>query len=506
MCLCLLGAMFWWTGRWLAVRWEQTGGYYSHGWLIPPVSAFFLYRSRKRLAACRRRPCPWGMLLLLPSILLHVVATAWQVGFLSGFALLGVMGGLTLTLFGGEVFRVVLFPIVFLLFMVPLPEVLIDKISFNMKLMAAQAATGVLDLIGLAAVRRGSYIRIPKGMLVVDNVCSGLKYLISLMAFAALYAHISSVKRWGKALLFAMSIPIAFVANVGRVTLMVMVAYRWGVHTTEQWYFHDLFGFVLFVIAFVSMFLVESLLLKSFRIGRRGRGEASSAVDTSPQSARDAPETGRSSAGLRFGVLSILVLAAGFSVYLSWPRATADRSGMLASIPRTIMGWRGTDYDMDDRVYDILGTRDVLSRTYRDGQGAQVQLVVVLAQEARRRTHPPEQCYRGEGYLIISSGARSVTLDREEGPRAQQVHELILERVGSTRRIAWYFYKSGGRLSTNYFFHQAGVALRKLSQPDAADVLIRVETIVPGQEIERGRAELADFLSCAMPHLLRNLP
>ena len=86
------------------------------------------------------------------------------------------------------------------------------------------------------------------------------------------------------------------------------------------------------------------------------------------------------------------------------------------------------------------------------------------------------------------------------------MQELILGRVGGTRRIAWYFYKSGDRLSTSYFVHQAGVALRKLSRPDAADVLIRVETIVPGQEIERGRAELADFLSCAMPHLLRNLP
>ena len=95
----------------------------------------------------------------------------------------------------------------------------------------------------------------------VDDVCSGLKYLIALMAFGALYAHLSSVRTWQKWALFLLSIPISFLANVGRVTLMVIVGYQWGVAEVERWYFHDLFGFVLFIVAFVCLFAVESLML-----------------------------------------------------------------------------------------------------------------------------------------------------------------------------------------------------------------------------------------------------
>ena len=128
---CMLVPTFWWTARWMVERWEQTNSYYSHGWLIPLVSAFLLYRMRQRIVACPRRPCALGLLLLVPSVLIHLLAVAWQVGFLSGFALLGVLAGITLTLFGPAMLRTVWFPIVFLLFMVPVPVVCQRKVKMS---------------------------------------------------------------------------------------------------------------------------------------------------------------------------------------------------------------------------------------------------------------------------------------------------------------------------------------------------------------------------------------
>lgn len=505
----LLVATFWWTGRWMVTRWEQPNSYYSHGWLIPVVSFALIYFGRKRIAAAPVRPCWWGMLILAPSVLIHLVATAWQVGFLSGFSLLGVLAGLVLTLFGKEVVRWSLFPIAFLAFMVPLPVVLIEQASFKLKLLAAGAATGFLGLLDLPAVRQGSYIRTPGGTVIVDDVCSGLKYLIALLAFGALYAYVSPLKRWRKLMLFGLAAPVSFVANVVRVTLMVSVAYFWGAGATQKWYSHDLFGFALFAIALVLLFGVESVLLGRSRLRRAGEESASD---------RSLPPAGESSAEAgaawssprptnRLGktVVCALVLSAVLSNYLAWPRSTAPATDILAAVPRTLGQWRGFDRTLEPRVYDVLGTRDVLSRRYANDLGERVQLLIVLAQQIRRRTHPPEQCLVGEGYTIVSANNRPTSLPGAGGVQQFDVHELILEGWGGYR-VVWYFYKSGAHLNTSYWRHQAGVALRKLAKPNAADILVRAETEAAANDIEQARERLTDFLSHAMPAVMTHLP
>ena len=142
--LALLVVMFWWTGGCMIRRFDHAGGDYSHGWLVPFVAGFLLWRKRAALAACPKRAYLPGLFLLVPALLTQLAATLLQVGFLSGLALLGVIAGLVLTLLGPQFFRT-LFPLVFLAFMVPIPEMVIDTISFRLKLLLAGVATGVAD-------------------------------------------------------------------------------------------------------------------------------------------------------------------------------------------------------------------------------------------------------------------------------------------------------------------------------------------------------------------------
>jgi len=503
--LILLGGAFWWTTRWMIARWQETGSYYSHGWLIPLISVALVFARRKQISALPIRPCAWGVGVLAAAALLQIVATAWQVGFLSGFALIGVLAGLILALMGTKMFGELLFPIVFLAFMVPVPEVLIEKVSFNLKLLAAGIASGVMEFLGLAVVREGSYIRVPDGNVVVDNVCSGLKYLIALAAFGALYAYISPLKRGLKFVLFALSMPISFAANVFRVTLMALVAYVWGVAAAEKWYSHDLFGILLFVVALALLWAVESALLGRLRSLRIAPASASNATEAPREPALDGQAGGavRQSAGYPpKAALCVLALTAALSTYLAWPRTMASPTNVLASFPSHLGDWRGRDFKLEDRVYDILGTRDVLSRTYSNNSGEFVELVIVLSQQSGKRTHPPEQCFAGEAYTTISSEDRTINCS---GGTALRVHELVFDRWDG-RRVVWYFYKSGPHLNTSYWRHQAGVALRKLGNPAAADLLIRVDTFVRPDQVEHGRALLLDFLSRGLPPMLTSLP
>jgi EpsI family protein len=497
--LALVAAMFWWTGGWMISRFESAGGYYSHGWLVPFVVGFLLWRKREALAACPRRAYLPGLFLLVPALLAQLLATLLQVGFLSGLALLGVIAGLVLTLLGPKFLRLALFPIAFLAFMVPAPEMVIDMMSFQMKILSAGVATNVADLFGLIAVREGSYIQIPNGTLVVDDICSGLKYLIALLAFGALYAHISSVKTWQKWVLFLLSIPISFLANVGRVSLMVIVGYHWGVPAVEKTYVHDLLGFVLFVVAFACLFVVESLMLTKLPWLRTGRKEGARAAEPErPPAAPQPPYRGRR---LVAGVLCVMAVGAALSIYVSWQRHVTPASDILNGIPKSVGDWAGVDQTLDKRVYEILGTRDVLSRSYVNSKGDRVSFLIVLAQQTRSRTHPPEQCLSGEGYTIVGMRDRDLNV----GPQPVSIREIQLSRSQGAR-LSWHFYKSGIHLSTSYWGHQVGIALRKLRDPSAADALIRAEADSDPNDPDHDQRVLKDFFSAVMPSILSKLP
>jgi len=500
----------------MIIRWEHTSGYYSHGWLIAPVALFLLWRKRKELAARPKKPNLWGLLIVIPSLLLHLAGVGLVTGVVSGFAMIALLAGLVLTLFGWPTLRLLLFPIIFLLFMVPVPEIIVEKISFNMKLIAAAIATKAAETVGLVVVRDGSIIHLPPSeyidsyqRLIVDDVCSGLKYLISLTAFGALYAYIAQVKYRAKAILFLLSIPISFVANVIRVIVMILVAYRWGVEKVEGG-IHDFFGIMLFVIAFVFLFLIESFL-RRFCIMARQEEPAALTSNTpdnhakSPSDKKFMPSVPPSKA-LQASLLIAIALTAGLCALLYRPRPAVNVSGILANIPKTIGAWQGIESPVTQYEKDILGTQDILSIRYFDSSGNHARLLIVLARQTRKRTHPPEQCYRGEGYRLRSSRPSMLTLP-SHGNRPVPIREVIFAKE-SEKRLVWYFFKCGPNLSASWWAHQGRVAARKLFNHDVADILIRVDTGVGLNEgsIEEGRRILKNFLNSAIPLILPKLP
>jgi len=505
--ICLGGAAFYWTFSWMVTRWEAANGYYSHGWLVPLISGWLVYRRRDAIALCDWRPSRWGVPVLVISLLVHVLGTAWQVGFFSGFALLGVLAGLVLTLMGPDVLGQVMFPLAFLTFMVPLPEAMVELVSFRMKLLVARASSFSVEMLGLAAVRDGSYVHIPSGTILVDDVCSGLKYLISLLAFGALYAHLAALRTWSKFALFLLAAPVSFAANIVRVTLMILAGHAWGIQAADQWYIHGALGFLLFITAFSMLWAAEWALREIVPGAARPEGKGPEDSAGPHGSDGDVPAQERRSAltlsgplpKVAFGALALAALA---SVYLIWPRGTPPAPATLKQIPLRLNSWQGREITLDDRVYELLGTRDVLSRLYENDDGAVIQFVVVMARSSRRRTHAPEQCFAGEGFTIESASVRSVALPVGGQVRHLDVRELILTNDPG-QRLAWYFFKGGPRLSTSYWRHQAGVAMRKLTDPDAADVLIRVDVPLGDSPAADGRQRLADFLAAAMPAIMQ---
>lgn len=232
---------------------------YSHGFLIPLVSAYLIWQRRERLQHILVKGSAWGYPVLLAGLILLIVSQAGLFGYPARFSLLVVFTGLTLFLGGPKVLRVVAFPLAYLLFMIPLPAPALNQIAFPLQLQAARLATGTLDVLNVPVLREGNIIDLPSMRLEVAEACSGIRSLISLMALAVIYAYFAQTK-WGPRLVLALSaIPIALVANAARVTLTGVLVETVDPRVALGFY-HTFSGVVIFGLAF-GLLALEGLAL-----------------------------------------------------------------------------------------------------------------------------------------------------------------------------------------------------------------------------------------------------
>lgn len=247
------------TFIWMYQRWNEKDTYYSHGILIPFICAFLIWQRRALLAKIKEVPVKFGWVLFGVGIVIHAMSALLQVYFTSGFSLMLVIPGLVLIFFGKETLRKVGFTIAFLVFMIPLPLVAIANISFQLKIFASKISTAIVNGIGVAAIRDGSIIRTAHSFVVVEDPCSGIRSLISLIALGALMAYFSPVSKTKKTILFISAIPIAVVSNIIRIVALTLVSEMYGARHATGW-FHDTMGILVFVFAFLGLSLVAKTL------------------------------------------------------------------------------------------------------------------------------------------------------------------------------------------------------------------------------------------------------
>jgi exosortase A len=232
---------------------------YSHGFLIPPVAAWLLWRDR---AALREATSPgsWlGIVLLLAAVLVQFVGLRGDVATLQGLSLILALAGVILQLQGSRFFRRAAFAIAFLIFMIPTLPLFMNTLSFKLKVLAARGAIAVSHALGVMVQRDGVNLVFPGGVLSVENACSGLRSLVALMALGALFAYLAQGSIWKRIALFALALPIAVLANVLRISALCIYAGLGSVQGAAG-LFHEVGGFALFGIAFLLLLLCRRIL------------------------------------------------------------------------------------------------------------------------------------------------------------------------------------------------------------------------------------------------------
>lgn len=239
------------TFRWLFDRYTAADTYYSHGFLVPLVSAYLIWAKRHSLRTIPLRGLFAGLVLLAGSVAVHILAAALEIYFVSSFSLLGVLFGASLYMFGSVFTRRIAFPLAFIVFMLPLPLVAINAVSMPLKSAVTAVSTVMLSrLIGLPVRSEGFQIFLPHGgSLTVENPCSGLRSLIVLLALGAVFGYLIRGRFIRRAAVFLLTIPVAFIANIVRVIVLCLGVYVYGNGFAEG-PAHEMTGYAVFIVSF----------------------------------------------------------------------------------------------------------------------------------------------------------------------------------------------------------------------------------------------------------------
>jgi exosortase len=230
----------------------------GHGFFVPLIFGYIAWGRREKLMALGWKPEWWGIALMGWGFLQAYIGLLGAELFLQRSAFLISLVGLLLVLGGRTLVRELAFPLMLLPFMIPIPAVIYNQITFPLQLFASWVAEILLGAIGIPVLREGNVLVLASQTLSVAEACSGIRSLLSLTFLSLVYAYFFDRKVWMRWALFIGVIPIAIIANAGRVTITGILSEQ---NTAlAQGVFHEMEGFVIFAIAFAMIFVLHMLI------------------------------------------------------------------------------------------------------------------------------------------------------------------------------------------------------------------------------------------------------
>ena len=249
-------------------EWQRNDDY-SAGQLVPLIAIFFVWRERKNLRKCLLKPCWSGgiaLLILAQAARFYGLLFMYESGVRYSMAL--TLAGLVLMVAGWQVFRRVLWILLILFLMFPLPGRVHNMISGPLQNMATTGSVFLMEAFGISVSQQGNVMMLNQDTpLAVAEACSGLRMLTAFVIVAAFIAYMVKRSRLQKAILLASSIPVAVISNIVRIFVTALLMVYVSTEVADK-FFHDFAGLVMMPAAVLLMFgelwLMNKLTLPEF--------------------------------------------------------------------------------------------------------------------------------------------------------------------------------------------------------------------------------------------------
>lgn len=235
---------------------------YSHGFIIIPFAVYFAWQKRQALAATPAQPSAAGLLFVGGSLLVLLAGLLGAELFLTRISLIGVLAGSIWFLFGWKHVRLLAFPLLFLILMIPLPAMIFNQIAFPLQLFASRVGETVLSFAGVPVLREGNVLELASTKLEVAQACSGIRSLVSLLTLGVLLGKLTEPRLSTRVLLVLLTVPVAIAANAARVAGTGLAA-NWIGPEAAEGFLHTFSGWLVFVAAFGLLLLAQRLFSRA---------------------------------------------------------------------------------------------------------------------------------------------------------------------------------------------------------------------------------------------------
>lgn len=244
----------------------------GHGFFVPAIAAYIVWQQRETLRAMTPRPNWGGLVLVAIGAAQLILATLGVELFLARTAFIVTLIGLVWTLGGTAILKKLAFPLFLLFFMVPIPAILYNRVTFPLQLLASRLAADALSVLGVPVLREGNVLTLPSGSLSVVEACSGIRSLLSLTFLSLVYGYFFEKKSWIRVVLLISTIPIAIIANGSRVTVTGIMSQIKP--ELAEGIFHESTGWVIFMVALAILIIFHQVIVRATAFWNRRRAVA----------------------------------------------------------------------------------------------------------------------------------------------------------------------------------------------------------------------------------------
>lgn len=475
---------------------------YNHGYFIPVVAVYLVWLKAADLGRQTWRPTLAGVGLVLFALLLLLLGELSAVYTITHYAFVLALWGIAWTVLGTRGALSIWTALVYLLFMVPLPDVVEFRLSGELQLISSALGVAVIRAFGVPALLQGNLIDLGVYQLQVVEACSGLRYLFPLLSFSFLSAVLFHGKVWQQVCLFLSAIPITVFMNSFRIGVIGVLVDRFGSEHAEG-FLHLFEGWVVFM-ACLGLLILEILLFA--RLNRQKFATAFG-MDT-PPAAELLALFARPRLTTPVTVLALMVVAAtAVSAGIGRPQDVVPERASLAGFPLRVVDWRGQYTAPDPAQLAELKVTDHVAALYARDDRLPVDLWIAYYDSQRKgiSVHSPRACLPAGGWHQDAFGDHEVQGVGVDG-QPLTVNRAVLS-MAKERMLVYYWFLQQGYVVRNEFAVKGYIFWNSLTKNRTDGALIRViTTIAEDEDLAAADQRLGDFVRAIDPSLNYFLP
>ena len=487
---------------------------YSHGFLIPPISAYLLWRRRALLVGLPRDGAWLGFVLVILGLLLFFLTFFITVVGADAYALWIVIAGLVLAALGWQGFKVALVPVALLLLMNPLPTFWYNSLSSELQLVSSQLGVAIMRAFNVSVFLQGNVIDLGDYKLQVAEACSGLRYLFPLLTLGAVVAFLFNGRTWMRWAIFASTPVITVLMNSLRIGIIGVLVDRFGIAQAEG-FLHQFEGWVIFMTC-IGILLLECRVFLTLTGDRRPLGQVLGFEGRGPATTVRRTPAGRGLGNLAACASALALILAVYPAF-ALPQRTEIKPERrdLSLVPLRIGDWAGHRQSIEGVYLDELQLDDYLLADFTPRQADAVPpaangtVNLYVAYYASQRTgqtvHSPSSCLPGGGWRIEQFEQRELPGIRLHSGLLHANRAVI--RQGDQRMLVYYWFQERGRNLTSEYLVKWYLMVDALMRERTDGALVRFITpLRENEDAAAGDARLQQFAAAALPQLQGSLP